>query len=114
MSSRAEARVLGRFARAALEAGPATVFAAFDHSCYVETGAGVACLGGAQLGLGPLNAVLDSFTPLGVGERIDVCLDGARGWAPTKTSGKAGVPALPIPQAIRIPASAFLAWLEGT
>ena len=49
MSSRAElrARHAGRAALTALRApGPARVFAAFERSCYVETAAGIACIGG--------------------------------------------------------------------
>ena len=113
MSSRAEARVLGRFARAALEAGPATVFAAFEHSCYVETGAGIACLGGAALGLGPLNAVLSSFIRKEPGERMEVRLDGSALWTPPRPIAAGAPPSLPIPQAIEGPARAFLDWLGG-
>ena len=113
MSSRAEARVLGRFARAALEAGPATVFAAFEHSCYVETGAGIACLGGPDLGLGPLNAVLSSFSPGETGKRMKIGVDRAALWTPAPIRKATAPPPLAIPQAIEGPAQAFLDWLAG-
>lgn len=109
----AEARVLGRFARAALDAGEATVFAAFERSCYVETQAGIACLGGMDLGLGPLNVLLTAFTPRPVGTRIAVSMGHASVWTPPHAKLSKPVPDLPIPEAIRKPGQAFLAWLAG-
>ena len=48
------ALAIGGAAHGALRAGArATVFAAFERSCYVETPAGSACVGGPALGLGP-------------------------------------------------------------
>lgn len=54
MSSPVEVTSLGRFAHAALESGEARVIAIFERSAYVETPAGLACLG--RVGNGPLNA----------------------------------------------------------
>jgi len=113
MSFRAEARVLGRFAKAALDAGEATVFAAFERSCYVETSAGIACLGGMDLGLGPLNVLLKEFTPLAVGTRIAVSTTRASVWTPPHSKLSLPVPELPIPKPIRKPGQAFLDWLSG-
>ncbi len=45
---------LGRFARAALSSGEARVIAVFERSAYVDTPAGLACIG--SVGNGPLNA----------------------------------------------------------
>lgn len=59
MSSPTEVRIryAGREAMAALAgSGPVVVFAAFERSCYVETPAGIACIGAPAIGRGPLNA----------------------------------------------------------
>jgi hypothetical protein len=81
MSSPVRVLSLGRFARAALESGEARVIAVFERSCYVETPAGLACIG--QVGNGPLNAHCASL-PLGlsVGDPLRVELDGATTWHP--------------------------------
>ncbi|HUN68760.1 MAG TPA: hypothetical protein VMU46_08185, partial [Burkholderiales bacterium] len=74
MSSPAEfrARDIGGAALAALRGGPAKVFAAFERSFYVETPAGIACVGGRGLGLGPLNAIVEDFESLRVGNPVFV------------------------------------------
>jgi hypothetical protein len=67
------ARVAGRFARDALALGEGEVCARFQRSVYLRMPGGkFACLGDASLGCGPLNALLDGFSPPGMGERISV------------------------------------------
>ncbi|HEY5637394.1 MAG TPA: DUF2877 domain-containing protein [Burkholderiales bacterium] len=86
MSSPVEWRALrlGRAAAEALASGePARVFAAFGRSCYVETPAGIACIGDARIGLGPLNVIVatpGAMPP--VGTRIRVELRKASRWVP--------------------------------
>ena len=84
MLSRAEVRALqiGGAALAALRAGPARVFASFERSCYVETPSGVACLGGPGLGMGPLNAIVEDFESLPVGDSVFIEIGKARLWQP--------------------------------
>jgi hypothetical protein len=116
MSFRVELRVekAGGAALAALQAGPATVFAAFERSCYVETSAGIACLGGAQLGMGPLNAIVADFQPPPLNSRFLVRLDSARLWKPPVPKTKIGDgPRLPVPAPIQPQATAFLRWIAG-
>lgn len=63
---------IGRFARAALAAGRCgKVIAAFERSFYVETDAGLACIGADSLRNGPLNVLLRAMpvTPA-VGETV--------------------------------------------
>ena len=106
----------GGAALAALRAGPATVFASFERSCYVETPSGIACLGGPGLGLGPLNAIVEDFASVPVGSSVFVELDQAGLWQPCETFSNGHVPEIQIPISIEKPARAFLAWLrnEGT
>lgn len=69
MSSPVRVSSLGRFARAALESGEARVMAVFERSAYVETPAGLACLG--AVGNGPLNARCELPSGgIAVGDRI--------------------------------------------
>jgi hypothetical protein len=105
----------GGAALAALRAGPATVFASFERSCYVETPSGIACLG-ADIGLGPLNAIVEDFEILAIGDSAVVAVESARRWKPAIPSRTKDIPAIEIPAAIRKPARQFLAWLqdEGT
>lgn len=86
MSSPVEWRAL-QFGRAAAEAlasgAPARVFAAFERSCYVETPEGIACIGDARIGLGPLNVIVAAPGAMPrVGARISIELGKARRWAP--------------------------------
>lgn len=79
MSSPVRISSLGRFARAVLGSGEARVIAVFERSAYVETPAGLACLG--AVGNGPLNAHCE--LPSGrivVGDRIAVDIKGASAW----------------------------------
>jgi hypothetical protein len=73
---------LGRFARRALRA-PAKVIARFERSVYVESSAGIACVGGPGLGSGPLNAIVPALAHMpALGSGITVSLRGARIWRP--------------------------------
>ena len=82
MSLPVEVTSLGRFARAALESGDARVIAVFERSAYVETLAGLACLG--TVGNGPLNARCDLvFDNLAVGDFISTDVKSAVTWRPS-------------------------------
>jgi len=101
--------------RAAMRvAGPATVFAAFEKSCYVEADGAVACVG-ADIGLGPLNAVVEEFEAARVGSRIQIDFSNAQPWSPPAASGKS----FDMPESISKPwashreAQAFLRWLAS-
>lgn len=113
MSFRASARDAGRAARKALAAGPATVFASFERSCYVETPAGIACLGGPDLGRGPLNVLIDDFRAAPVGAAFEIDLRGARTWTPAAPGPPGSFPVPEIPESIRKPGQAFVDWLAG-
>ena len=116
MSSRAEVRALqiGGAALSALRAGPATVFASFERSCYVETPSGVACLGGPGLGMGPLNAIVEDFESFPVGNSVVVETGKARLWKPCVPAGMKKIPGIEIPESIRGPAQPFLDWIAGS
>ncbi len=103
----------GRAALAALRAGPARVFASFERSCYVETPAGIACLGGTGLGMGPLNATVQNFAPLPTGSAVELELSETRAWNAPARAPRRNVAEIGIPQSIRDPALAFLNWLSG-
>ncbi len=107
-------RRAGGAALAALRARPARVFAAFERSCYVETPAGIACLGGPGLGLGPLNAIIEGFETPALGEVLSIDLDAVLPWQPSAPSGTGKIPGSGIPESILAPARSFLAWLAGT
>jgi hypothetical protein len=96
-----------------LRGGPATVFASFERSCYVETPAGIACLG-ADIGLGPLNAVVESFETRELGDAVAIDLTAVVLWQPALPSELKKIPVIQIPKPIRKPAQAFLAWIAGT
>jgi hypothetical protein len=100
--------------RAALRAaGRATVFAAFEKSCYVETAAGIACLGGPGIGMGPLNAIAEDFKPLVVGNSVLIEFEEAKVWKPSAASGPKEIPEIGIPESIAGPAEQFLGWIAG-
>ena len=87
MSSRIDLRiaVLGGAARRALAGGEARVFAAFERSCYVETAAGIACIGSPSIGRGPLNAILDDGEDVpAFGGQLRLRIDEASTWAPPR------------------------------
>ena len=72
----------GRFARRAL-ARPTRVIARFERSAYVESSAGIACIGGPGLGSGPLNAIIPVLADLPApGTELSVSLRGAHTWRP--------------------------------
>lgn len=91
MSCPAEFRALqaGSFARRVLARGrPATVIARFARSAYVANDAGIACIGDARLGAGPLNAIVGTLEAMPPpGSAICVQLAGAHEWQP-KIAGR--------------------------
>ena len=81
MSSQVRVSSLGRFAQAVLASGVARVIAVFERSAYVETPAGLACIG--AVGNGPLNADCGSLSPgLTVGDTLSVDTGAASIWHP--------------------------------
>lgn len=111
MSFRAE--IAGCAALAALRGGSATVFAAFERSCYVATPAGIACLG-AQIGCGPLNVVVDRFDAPSSGDRVSIDLQFALPWTAPLPFRIQEFPEQEIPASILGPARALLGWIAGT
>lgn len=121
MSLRAElcAREIGSTALAALRApGPATVFAAFERSFYIETSTGIACVGGPAIGRGPLNIVVDGTVRIPApGEVVTVDVASAMLWVSFNELKES--PSIPQPllgdfnRAWRRnkPAQAFLDWI---
>jgi hypothetical protein len=107
------AREIGGAALACLRAGPAQVFASFERSCYVETRAGIACLGGTGLGLGPLNAIVENFAAPATGDVVSVDLSSALLWRPAVSAAMKELPGIEIPKAIKREARAFLSWLRN-
>lgn len=84
------ASVAGRFARDALALGEGEVCAAFRRSFYLRfAGERYACVGDASLGRGPLNALVDEFRALAVGQtaRVSVQSD----WQPPQGRPRAFV-----------------------
>ena len=104
----------GGAALAALRAGPATVFASFERSCYVESPAGIACLGGPGLGMGPLNAIVEDFESLPVGNSVSFHVERTGLWKPSAPSAMKKIPGIEIPESIQRPAQAFLDWIAGS
>jgi len=83
MSSRVKVASLGRFAQVALAPGEARVIAVFERSAYVETSAGLACVG--AVGNGPLKAHCEALPIcLRVGDLLDVEIAGASPWRPRR------------------------------
>lgn len=63
--------------------GEGEVRVAFRRSVYVQFADGrYACLGDPSLGRGPINALVDGFTPPAIGARVLVSLQGAAQWKP--------------------------------
>lgn len=75
-----EASIAGRFARDALALGEGEVCAVFQRSFYLKVGGRYACIGGASLGRGPLNALVEGLRTPAIGERLSVSV--ASLWAP--------------------------------
>lgn len=81
MSLQVRVSSLGRFAQAAIASGEARVIAVFERSVYVETPAGLACVG--AVGNGPLNAHCEALAPgLNVADTLHVEAAGALIWRP--------------------------------
>lgn len=86
MSLPVEVLSLGRFARAALASGPARAIAVFERSAYLETPAGLACIG--VVGNGPLNAHCAMLPPgIAPGQRVLVDLARVAAWLPPPLPG---------------------------
>lgn len=86
----------GAACEALAEGTAARVFAAFERSCYIETSLGVACVGDARIGLGPLNVVVSTLDSVPrVGARVRVHIHNARVWKPPQgmRGTAAGLPA---------------------
>ena len=94
-------------------AGRATVFASFEHSCYVETGDGIACVG-KDIGLGPLNILVETFDPLPAGSIVEIYVGGSKVWLPPVPAELRELPEQALPESIRKPATAFLKWMGGS
>lgn len=76
---RLTAAIAGRFARDALALGEGEVCARFQRSVYlVLPGGRYACVGDPSLGRGPLNALVEGFSPPAMGARL--CVDVASVW----------------------------------
>ena len=75
------ARIAGRFARDALQAGEGEVCARFQRSVYLRLPGGkYACAGDPSLGCGPLNALVDAFAAPAIGARLSIEVSSV--WAP--------------------------------
>jgi hypothetical protein len=73
---RLTARVAGRFARDALALGSGEVCARFQRSVYLRfPGEKYACVGDAELGCGPLNALVEGFSAPAMGARLSVAVE---------------------------------------
>ncbi len=114
------ARHVGRAALAALQGGPARVFAAFERSFYLETPAGIACIGGAPIGRGPLNVIVDDAGQMPApGTPVVVDVFSAMTWTPaTELKKSASIPEKPrqefdLAWRKNKPAQAFLDWIAG-
>ena len=80
---RLSARVAGRFARDALALGEGEVCARFQRSVYLRMpGERYACIGDPALGCGPLNALVDGFSPPALGSRLAVEVESL--WTPPR------------------------------
>ncbi len=110
---RVAALAAGSAARRA--AGEARVFASFAHSCYVETAAGIACLGARGLGRGPLNVLLMEYPGPRVGDSVWIDFSSATSWTPASGMTEHRR----VPARLRnswndcAEAQAFLRWLSG-
>ena len=88
--ARLTARVAGRFARDALALGEGEVCARFQRSVYLRMpGERYACIGDPGLGCGPLNALVDGFSPPALGARLAVEVQSV--WTPPAAPEHASV-----------------------
>ena len=77
------ARVAGHFAAR----GEGEVCAVFKRSFYLRfADNGYACVGDASIGHGPLNAIVDDFATLAIGERVALTVD--RTWSPARSAAR--------------------------
>jgi hypothetical protein len=78
---RLNARIAGRFARDALALGEGEVCARFQRSVYLRLpGERYACIGDAALGCGPLNALVEGFSPPAMGSCLAIDVESL--WVP--------------------------------
>jgi hypothetical protein len=106
--------VAGGAAMAALRGGPARVFAAFKRSCYIETAAGIACLGGPDIGRGPLNVIVEGDFRIPAGS-FEMDTRTTRIWKPASANLKPrALPSLAIPKALRDASRALVLWLRDS
>ena len=94
-------------------AGRATVFASFEHSYYVETSDGIACVG-KNIGLGPLNIVVEDFEALPPGSAVEIYVGGSKVWTPSLPDEPRDFPQQKVPKSIGKPGTAFLKWIGGS
>jgi len=116
MSSAPHAIAAGRFARAALQAGPGEVCALFRRSYYLRCpGERYACIGESSLGRGPLNVLVGGIELPKLGERIAPDIAGAEAWSPPQvTIGDApALDALRAAAAARAPAEGLACLVIG-
>jgi hypothetical protein len=101
---RLSARVAGRFARDALVLGEGEVCARFQRSVYLRMpGERYACIGDPALGCGPLNALVDGFSPPGLGARLAVEVESLWMPPPPPEQAVADLPALQAAARGRVP-----------
>lgn len=93
-------------------AGRGTVFASFEHSYYVETSDGIGCVG-RNIGLGPLNIVVEEFEALPEGSVVQIYVGGSKVWTPSLPGEVPRLPEQKIPAALGKPGAAFLRWIAG-
>ena len=97
---RLTAAVAGRFARDALALGEGEVCARFQRSVYLLLPGGkYACVGDPSLGCGPLNALVEGFSPPALSARLSV--DVASVWAPPAAPPHASPDLAPLRAAAR-------------
>ncbi len=93
--------------------GPARVFAAFERSCYIETAAGIACLGGRDIGCGPLNVIVEGAFRIPA-DSFEVDTRRAGIWKPSPANLKPrALPSLATPAVLRDAGKAFDLWLRN-
>ncbi|HEU4353930.1 MAG TPA: DUF2877 domain-containing protein [Burkholderiales bacterium] len=74
------AEIVGRGAREALVAGEGEVCAVFRRSFYLRFDHKYACIGGASLGRGPMNALVADFKEPTIGTTVAVAIENAALW----------------------------------
>lgn len=102
------ARVAGRFARDALALGEGEVCARLSQGVYLcLPGGKYACVGDPSLGCGPLNALVDGFSPPPMGSRLSVAVSSL--WTPPPAPPHAApdLAALTAPARARAPREGF-------